>query len=144
MLDKLFKFPVILLDVENEERKSKQRSLLNSDDEEDYDIATGEAEYPFDDFIGIEDRWFPTKKSFQKALKGKFEACMVRFAHVVPCLVPLNKEEFKQSLETFISQYEQKQKEKHGEGTIIQMSDNQFEKFMEKISSQDEEEKKDE
>jgi hypothetical protein len=110
MLDRLFKFPVILVDVDNEEKKQKEieRMALPGAQERDYDIIYGEAEYPFHDFVGIEDRWIPNKESMQRALDGDFEACVVKFLNVVPQLVPWTKEKFKSEIGKFAEGYAEK------------------------------------
>lgn len=111
MLEQLFKFPVVHVDVDNEERKilgkQKYGDLPNQTQEpEEYDIIYGEAEYPYWDLIGIEDRWLPTKESFEKAMAGEFEACLVRFVHVGHLLVPWTKDKFKKSLLKFAERYD--------------------------------------
>lgn len=117
MLDRLFKFPVILVDVDNEEKKQKDidRLGLPGDQKREYDVIYGEAEYPFHDFVGIEDRWIPNEESMQKALEGEFEACVVKFLNVIPQLVPWNKEHFKKELKSFIEKYEENKRIKEQE-----------------------------
>jgi len=111
MLDELFSFPIIMIDGDNEERKSKDRSkygdILNGEESMEYDIIYGEAEYPYWDFVGIEDRWIPHTESLNKAIdQGEFEACMVRFLHVGQLLVPWSKEKFKKEIKKFALNYE--------------------------------------
>lgn len=108
MLEDLFPFPVILIDGRNEEEKSRESDRLGiaSEEEEELDIIYGEAEYPYFDFIGIEDRWIPDKDSFNKALKGKFNGCLVKFANIGMLLVPWNKEKFKEEISAFIKKRE--------------------------------------
>lgn len=114
MLDKLFNFPIVMIDGDNEERKAQKKNSFDDilgkkdDDEEDYDMVYGEAEYPYWDFIGIEDRWLPSKTSLDKALTGKFDACIVRFANVGQLLVPWTKGKFKRELLKFSQDYELK------------------------------------
>jgi hypothetical protein len=110
MLDELFKFPIVLIDGENEERKEQSRQSqaslgLSSEDIEDCDLIYGEAEYPYWDFIGIEDRWLPSKESLEKALDGVFEACVVRFINVGQVLVPWTKKKFKNEINKFQIEY---------------------------------------
>ncbi len=108
MLEDLFPFPVILIDGRNEEAKHADHDRLgiSKEEEDELDIVFGEAEYPYFDFVGIEDRWIPDKSSFQKALKGKFNGCLVKFANVGMLLVPWNKEKFKTELAAFIEKRE--------------------------------------
>jgi len=106
MLEHLFKFPIVMIDGDNEERKTRQNDILSSDDEIEYDIIIGEAEYPYTDIIGLEDKWLPSKDSFDKARDGKFEACVVRFANVGFLLVPWTKKKFKEQLAKFAETYE--------------------------------------
>lgn len=114
MLEDLFPFPVILVDGRNEESKTSEKERLGlplEEEEDELDIVYGEAEYPYFDFIGIEDRWIPDKESFKKALKGKFNGCLVKFSNIGMLLVPWNKEKFKAELATFIEKREEKNKE---------------------------------
>lgn len=109
MINELFKFPIVMIDGDNEERKSAENRLLGKGDDEgrtDYDIIIGEAEYPYYDFIGIEDRWLPQKRSLNKAITGKFDACGVRFVNAGYLLVPWNKEKFKEAIRKFAEEYE--------------------------------------
>lgn len=102
ILDDLYTFPIVMVDGENEERKERESSILgNTDSEPEYDIVYGEASYPYYDFIGIEDRWLPTQRSLSRALKSKFDACMVRFSNVGQLLVPMNKEKFMSEIQQF-------------------------------------------
>lgn len=109
MLQELFKFPIVMIDGDNEDRKNADKELLGKDDEDDepYDIVFGEAEYPHWDFIGLEDRWLPSKGSLEKALRGDFDACIVRFANVGQLLVPWSKRKFKEKLSKFAAEYNQ-------------------------------------
>src|SRR5688572_24963454 len=127
MLEELFTFPVAVIDGDNEEKKLKGSQLIG-DESPPYDIAYGEAEYPYYDFIGIEDRWLPTEKSFQKALDGKFEACVVRFANVGNLLVPWSRKKFKEELIKFTKDYEVKHppEESDKELKIITLTPEQF------------------
>jgi hypothetical protein len=117
MLEELFKFPVVMVDGDNEERKFRQKAKLdalgmsNSEEEdEDYDVIEVEAEYPYWNVVGIEDRWLPTRKSFTKAMEGRFEACLVRFTHGV-YTVPWTKKKFKAELLKFAEEYKAANKE---------------------------------
>ena len=117
MLDDLFTFPVILVDGRNEESKFKENERLGiaTDEEDELDIAIGEAEYPFFDFIGIEDRWMPDTPSFQKAMDGNFNACLVKFSNVGHLLVPWKKEKFKTELASFIKKREESKEDDKAE-----------------------------
>lgn len=141
MLDELFPFPMVMIDGDNEERKIKnkeQDELLGlkkneEEDEEDYDIVFGEAEYPYWDFIGIEDRWLPSKESLEQALQGKFDACIVRFLHAGQILVPWSKSKFKKELRKFAEAYELAHpplREKRPEVRIMALTPEQFQKQM--------------
>lgn len=111
MLEHLFKFPIVMVDGDNEDRKMQNKERFgpfpNADEEDggDYDMVFGEAEYPHYDLIGIEDRWLPSKESFNKAMNGHFEACIVRFVNVGQLLVPWTKKKFKSALLKFVEDY---------------------------------------
>lgn len=109
MLNELFKFPIVMIDGDNEERKAAENRLMNKGDDEgrtEYDIIIGEAEYPYFNFIGIEDRWQPSSRSLAKAKTGKFDSCGVRFVNAGYLLVPWNKEKFKEKIKQFSEEYE--------------------------------------
>lgn len=142
MIDELFTFPIVMIDGDNEERKIKnkeQDELLglkkdDEEDEEDYDIVFGEAEYPYWDFIGVEDRWLPSKESLEHALHGKFEACIVKFLHIGQLLVPWSKSKFKKELKKFAESYEishPPHTERKPEVRIVALTAEQFKKQME-------------
>lgn len=139
---------MILVDGRNEETKTLEKERLGlQEDEEELDIAIGEAEYPYFDFIGIEDRWVPDKKSFQKALKGKFNACLVKFANVGHMLVPWGKDKFKTEFSAFIkSREEEKEKEEKSDQpkkvTIVKFTPEMISGLMK--AAEEDEEKKDE
>ena len=99
-----------MIDGDNEEKKEQNRKrfgdIPSDDEEEEYDIVYGEADYPYWNFMGSEDRWLPTKQSLDKALTGKFEACLVRFANVGQLLVPWTKKKFRAELMKFAEAYE--------------------------------------
>lgn len=111
-LDNLFKFPVMMIDVEIEQRKEKKRSKYSDDDilsqvmensdDDGVEIISGEAECPYYDFVSVVDRWIPTKYSRDKAKKGKFDNCFVVFGNSGSFVVPWPKDKFKQELKTFI------------------------------------------
>lgn len=138
MLDELFTFPIIMIDGDNEEKKIKDKekfgSLPNQEDaEEEYDMVFGEAEYPYWDFIGLEDRWLPSSGSFQKALDGKFDGCIVRFLHAGQLLVPWTKRKFKAELLKFQQEYEvahPKQPEKPKQTIVMALAPEQYNKMI--------------
>lgn len=109
-LDKLFAFPIIMIDGDNEERKASKRDQYGSlginnsdDDDEEIDVIIGEAECPYYDFVSISDRWLPTHESLQKAItERKFEACNVVFAQAGTFMVPWSKKRFKKELSKFM------------------------------------------
>lgn len=113
-LRNLFKFPTVMVDGENEERKQSKMDMMGEGDME-YDILYGEAEYPYFDFIGVEDRWLPTKQSFEKAMDGRFEACGVRFMNVGERLVPWSKKKFKAELQRFIDELIEEERKTNAE-----------------------------
>lgn len=96
----LFKFPIVMVDGDNEDRKT----ALALPGDREVDIIIGEAECPYSDFISITDRWLPTIDSFNKALDGEFEACFVCFGTSGNFVVPWNKAEFKRKLSKFIEE----------------------------------------
>lgn len=96
-MEKLFKFPIVMIDGINEEKKSK----LSLPTEDDPDIIIGYAECPHDDFLSVSDRWMPDDNSFQNALNGKFNACEVVFGQCGSYIVPWNREKFKDKLNEF-------------------------------------------
>lgn len=142
MIDELFAFPIVMIDGDNEERKIKnkeQDELLGlnkaeTEEEEDYDMIFGEAEYPYWDFLGAEDRWLPSANSLQKAIDGKFDACIVRFLHVGQLLVPWSKKKFKAEIKKFGDAYEvahPPKTERKPELRTMALSAEQFKKQME-------------
>ena len=129
MLNELFTFPTVNIDGEYEEKKVKNREILGDNKLDDYEMVFGEAEYPYWDFIGIEDRWLPTTESLERALEGKFDACVVRFVHTGQILVPWTRKKFKEKLREFIDAYESEnpsQPEKKSEFKIVTLTQEQF------------------
>lgn len=124
--DDLFTFPIVMVDGENEERKEKENDLLGSipgaEKEVEYDIVYGEASYPYYDFKGFEDRWLPTQRSLQRALKQKFDACIVRFDGIGQFLVPMSKEKFKESYDLFVAEREKPLLEGDKKVTVIKLT----------------------
>jgi hypothetical protein len=106
MTKELFKFPIILIDGSVEDRKIKDSEMLGLTlENEDPDIIYAEAECPYYDFLSVSDRWLPTDSSFENAKKGIFDACNVLFLNSGAFIVPMPKEEFRESLETFMENY---------------------------------------
>lgn len=105
MMEKLFKFPIVMVDGNKEEEKEKRREglgLSSNGVDEEVDIIIGEAECPYYDFVSVTDRWLPTDESYNKALDGRFDACSVYFSQSGSFVVPWNKEKFKKELKAFI------------------------------------------
>lgn len=98
ILDGLFRFPIVMVDGDNEDRKGR----LGTD--ESLDIIIGEAECHFQDFISITDRWLPNDISFNRALDEKFDACFVVFGQAGSFVVPWNKDKFKDRIRKFIEE----------------------------------------
>lgn len=94
-----FKFPVILADGDHEERKQ----ALGMDNDGAIDYVIGEAEVSMEDDIArIEDRWFPTDDSWNKAMhSGKFDSCSVIFIAGGQFNVAWNKARFKKEYSKF-------------------------------------------
>jgi hypothetical protein len=102
MLDTLFKFPIIMVDGDNEEKKLNRKESLALDDEEELDIIIGEAECPYYDFLAITDRWTPGQEGLERALQGKFDACHVIFGSSGSYIVPWTKAKFKEEYKSFV------------------------------------------
>jgi hypothetical protein len=99
ILDELFKFPIIMTDRDNEEKKG---TLYNNGGSAD--MVIGEAEYPYFGLVGLSDRWKLDEESFTRALEdGKFNACYATFNNVGTFLVPWTKEKFKTEYRKFVS-----------------------------------------
>ena len=134
MLDVLFTFPIVMIDGDNEERKMKNKPDLGiptEDDEEEYDMVFGKAEYPYFDFIGVEDRWLPSSDSLARAMTGDFDACIVRFLHAGQLLVPWTRKKFKAEFAKFVNEYENsnpRQEKKSAELRIVSLTPEQFKK----------------
>jgi len=108
-MNKLFAFPIIMIDGNREEEKEIERERLSSlinkiEDEDELEIIIGEAECIATDLISISDRWLPTDESYERAIKGKFDACQVTFLHSGSFIVPWPKKRFKEKLYEFINQ----------------------------------------
>lgn len=99
VIERLFKFPTVMVDLDNENHKRK----LGLPGDEDIDMIIGESEYPWYDFNGIGDRWLPTAESFEKAKNKQFDACSVTFINIGTLLVPWPKAKFKKKLKEFIA-----------------------------------------
>lgn len=108
ILTKLFRFPIIMIDGDNEERKMEKNKLMDKEEAE-VDIIIGEAECPYYDFVSVTDRWLPTEESLEKALQGTFEACNVIFSQSGPFIVPWTRSKFKKELAKFIEKQPKQQ-----------------------------------
>lgn len=105
MLDKLFKFPIIMIDgnKEDEQPRFTDPDLQKLTGENDLELVFGEAECPYDDFLCIADRWLPNDNSYNMALNDrKFDACQVSFDKSGTYIVPWSKERFKKELKKFV------------------------------------------
>lgn len=137
----LFTFPIVMVDGENEERKEKDRDRLGDipgqdDSDTEYDIVEGEARYSYHDYIGAEDRWLPTQKSLRRALRKKFDACIVRFDNIGQFLVPLTKEEFEEKIQAFADSREEEPEEFSIELSDPDSTEEIIEKIREYISNE--------
>ncbi len=95
MMENLFKFPIIMIDGDSEDKKLERGRSLGMDANDEVDIIEGEAECPYDDFLCIADRWIPTPEGLDSALQGKFNASYVMFGNCGSYLVPWTREQFK-------------------------------------------------
>lgn len=114
-LNDLFKFPIVMADGGIEQRKEMQKEKLNLPNQEDdeMDIVIGEAEYPYNLFVGISDRWLPKKESFREAQESLvFDACYVTFSGIGSFIVPWKKAKFKKEFTTFVRALQKRIKEK--------------------------------
>lgn len=102
MLETLFKFPIIMVDGDNEEKKFRRKENLALDEEDELDIIIGEAECPYYDLIAITDRWTPGDAGVNKALDGEFDACHVIFGSSGSYIVPWPKAKFKEEYKKFV------------------------------------------
>lgn len=98
-LDNLFKFPILMVDGNVEEKKN----MLGLPSESGLNIVKGFAECPFQDFVSVTDRWVPTPESFEKAQQGEFDACFVVFSHSGNFIVPWTRDKFKKKYTDFIN-----------------------------------------
>lgn len=100
MLDKLFIFPIVMVDGDNEQQKEEMGDLIGNKPE--IDIIIGEAECPYYDFVSISDRWLPKDSSLDQALTGKFDACYVNFGQSGNYMIPWTKTKFKREFQKFL------------------------------------------
>lgn len=136
MLKDLFEFPTIMVDGENEERKQAEQERLALDDKEkEYDIVEGKAEYPYFDFIGIEDRWLPTQESLDRALRGKFDACIVKFTNIPQLLVPWTRSKFKREMQKFIDEREKTEEKEEvlKDITVLKLTPDMLKEIVKKV-----------
>ena len=94
-MDDLFKFPIVMIDGDTEDRKES----LAMNDEVEYII--GYAECPYHDFLSIADRWMPTNDSRERAKHREFDACQVIFNQSGTYVVPWTRDKFKKKLKEF-------------------------------------------
>jgi len=133
-LDHLFSFPIVMIDGDNEEKKSEDSMKLGlSIDDEDVDIIIGQSECPYYDFISVTDRWLPTEESFQNALNRKFDACGVLFANSGTFICPWPREKFKKELKKFID----KQPKEDDEIKVMTLTKSEAEGFLKKLTTGD-------
>src|SRR5437762_2924963 len=98
VLSDLFRFPIIMADGEIESRKMNKKTKYGDmpndrEDELELDVVIGEAEYPYNYFVGLTDRWLPNAESFRFAREhDKFDACYVTFANIGSYIVPWTKD----------------------------------------------------
>lgn len=131
-MNDLFKFPAVIIDGDNEEKKRMRSGTLGLNQDEEVELVFVEAEYPYDLFVGIEDRWLPSTTSFHRALEGKFDACIVYFANIGQLLVPWSKEKFKRELAKFTELYTKENPviEEQQELKVLKLTTEQFEKII--------------
>lgn len=110
MTENLFKFPIIQIDAEQEDKNSQLNELLNKTDD-NIEFFRLEAELPFYDFAGVVDSFLPTEESREEARDGIFSNCFVTF-NQGSYLVPWKKEKFKEELDKFTKSKEKKKKTK--------------------------------
>lgn len=101
ILDKLFKFPILQIDGDEEERKEELAKSLSMEKGE-YELIPGEAMCPYYELVAIMDKWVPTEESKEKARDGVYEHCMVTFSSSGSYIVPWKKEKFLKNMEKFI------------------------------------------
>jgi len=131
ILDKLFTFPIILINMDNND---SNKNLLPKAVDEDLDMVEGgQAQYPYYDFVGIEDRWIPNDIGLARAKDGKFNACAVKFANMPQLLVPWRKEKFKGELAKFIEDVTVKEKQKIQRNALRLLSPEQARKVEEML-----------
>lgn len=139
ILDKLFRFPIILVNVENKGALDKEREInlgLSSSNEE-LDILRGFAEYPYYDFVGIEDRWMPNEKSLTDARDEEFDACAVKFANLPQLLVPWTKQRFKTELSEFIEYVRKRERDEQTSSQNLRVITQEQAKKIESILRED-------
>ena len=99
--------------------EEKNKNLFPSEEEEELDTLNGEAEYPYYDFIGIEDRWLPENDGLERARGSDFNACAVKFANIPQLLVPWSRQEFKKNLRDFIEDLAEKKRKERAESVSL-------------------------
>lgn len=97
--DDLFKFPILQIDGNYEERK-QTKSVEGEIPEPDLILSV--AELPYWDFIGIKDGWAPLDSGFELAVAGKFECCTPIFRECGSYIVPWSRAKFKEEFQNFL------------------------------------------
>jgi hypothetical protein len=96
-LDDMFKFPIIMINGDEEEER-----LRNGESIDNPDIIIGTCEQPYYDLCGIKDAWKIGTDSHARAVQGKFDACMVTFERGGTYIVPWTRSKFKQEYYKFL------------------------------------------
>lgn len=151
-IDDLFEFPTIMIDMQDEKESEMSQSerlgiKIEGEEEKEIELVYGIAEYPYYDFVGIEDRWIPNKESYRNARKGKFDACLVKFSGVGHLLVPIPKKEFKKMLTEFIEKREaitEKLTENVKKVTVLKMTPEMLSSLLNQEEKDETEDKKEE
>jgi hypothetical protein len=130
-LKSLFPFPIVMVDLENEEKRRGSSHLYDPKNEGDPDLIYGEAEHPYFNFISVEDRWLPTMESKERAGSGVFDACSVNFANTYEKLVPWNKKYFKEQYLKFVNSLNLSKKEPEVIERILILTAEQAQSLME-------------
>jgi hypothetical protein len=90
--------------------------------------------YPYYDFIGVEDRWLPTKESLDNAMDGRFDACIVRFSGMSPFLVPWTRGKFLKELKKFTDRrVKEKEVDSEREVTVVGMTQDKLAKIFQGV-----------
>lgn len=139
-IEKLFKFPILMIDTEGEERRKR---LSSSYEDSDPEIIYGEAEYPYYDFVGIEDRWIPKSDSLENAKIGEFDACVVKFNNVAPMLVAWSKDKFKKEYIKFVEKIKEKELAEEGDYKVSYIAPDKLAKLFAGLAEEEKEKEDD-